>query len=67
MENHAEAVHGEITVGLSNNPKHPSIRTSTQKESTEICLLFTRCSGYRDTATLSLCLQKDNCKRHFSG
>lgn len=60
MENHAEAVYGEITVALSNNPKHPSIRTSRQKESTEIDLLFTRWSGYRDTATLSLCLQKGN-------
>lgn len=53
-------VHGEITVSLSNNPKHPSIRTSRQKESTEIYLLFTIWSGYRDTATLSLCLQKGN-------
>lgn len=67
MENHAEAVHGEVRVGLSNNPKHPSIRTSRQKESTEIYLLFIRCSGYRDTATLSLCLQKDNCEKRFLG
>lgn len=67
MENHAEAVRGENTVGLSNNPKHPSIRTSRQKESTEIYLLFTRWSGYRDTTTLSLCLQKDNCEKRFSG
>lgn len=67
MENHAEAAHGEITVGLSNNPKHPSIRTSWQKESAEIYLLFTRGSGNRDTATLSLCLQKDNCEKRFSG
>lgn len=66
-KNHAEAVHGEITAALSNNPKHPSIRTARQKESTEIHLLFTRWSGYRDTAALSLCLQKDNWEKRFSG
>lgn len=55
VENRADTVHKENTVGLSNNPWGSPDHDVKAKDSTEMYFLFTRWSGYRDTAILSLC------------